>query len=61
MWDALESKKTGVLVHCTNGTSRSSAFVIAYLMYERRMTFANAMAFVKLKRNEARPNFGFAH
>jgi len=61
MWDALESNKTGVLVHCTNGTSRSSAFVIAYLMYERRMTFAHAMAFVKLKRNEARPNFGFAH
>ena len=54
------ANKGGVLVYCSEGTSQSVAVVISFLMFERRMTYANALAFVKLKRSTAKPNYGFA-
>ncbi len=35
-------KKGGVLVHCYAGVSRSSSFVIAYVIQKLRVTFEEA-------------------
>jgi hypothetical protein len=48
-----------VLVQSTNGQSRPATLVIAYLMYTNKMSLANALAFVKLKRKSALPNTNF--
>lgn len=36
-----------VLVHCSEGKSRSVALVVAYLVMRKRMTLANALALVR--------------
>ncbi|CAG2117707.1 unnamed protein product, partial [Medioppia subpectinata] len=51
--------KTGVLVHCGAGISRSATIVVSYLMRELRMTLKESMAFVRTKRPIIRPNDGF--
>ena len=48
-----------VLVHCAAGISRSASMVIAYLMYTRGMSFNDAYAYVKDRRNIVNPNMGF--
>ena len=48
-----------VLVHCYLGASRSATFVIAYIMYKKRMSFLNAYNYVKTKRQIVCPNYGF--
>jgi len=48
-----------VLVHCQQGVSRSSAIVIAYLMFDRGMTYDAALRYVKSKRPCVKPNAGF--
>jgi len=48
-----------VLVFCHDGISRSAAIIIAYLMFFKRKTFSQAFTFLKLKRRQAKPNFGF--
>jgi hypothetical protein len=53
------SQGQAVLIFCQDGVSRSSALAIAYLMYAKRKTFAQANSFVQLKRSKAKPNFGF--
>lgn len=48
-----------VYVHCRNGVSRSVTVVTAYLMKSRGLSFPNALAEVKAKRDLARPNPAF--
>ena len=47
------------LVHCKLGVSRSTTFVIAYLMKYSNLTTDEAFAFVKSKRSSIKPNDGF--
>ncbi|KAI0088454.1 phosphatases II [Irpex rosettiformis] len=48
-----------VLVHCQQGVSRSSAVVIAYLIYTHNMSYDAAFDLVKRKRACVNPNSGF--
>ena len=48
-----------VLVHCAAGSSRSATFVIAYIMRNKKMSFKEALEFVKNKRSVISPNPGF--
>eukprot|EP01059_Diplonema_ambulator_P010889 TRINITY_DN2090_c0_g1_i1.p1 TRINITY_DN2090_c0_g1~~TRINITY_DN2090_c0_g1_i1.p1 ORF type:complete len:433 (+),score=123.39 TRINITY_DN2090_c0_g1_i1:55-1353(+) len=48
-----------VLVHCFAGLSRSVTLVCAYLMKKHKMTFKEAITFVKKARPNANPNQGF--
>ncbi|KAI0683570.1 DSPc-domain-containing protein [Cytidiella melzeri] len=53
-------KGVNVLVHCQQqGISRSSAVVIAYLIYTHNMTYDAAFDLVKRKRACVKPNSGF--
>ncbi|KAF3165536.1 dual specificity phosphatase 12 [Orbilia oligospora] len=54
-----EGKECKVLVHCLQGMSRSTSFVIAYLVWKNRITVGNALEIVQEKRKKARPNSGF--
>jgi hypothetical protein len=56
---ALKDGKT-VLVHCYAGKSRSAAFVIAFLMLKRGMTYADAYTFLISCRSCISPNIAFA-
>ena len=47
------------LVHCKLGVSRSTTFVIAYLMKYANLTTDEAFEFVKNKRSSIKPNDGF--
>ncbi|CAD8164279.1 unnamed protein product [Paramecium octaurelia] len=51
----------GVLVHCMAGVSRSAAIVIAYLIEKKKMTYYQALNFVKSKRPQINPNKGFTN
>ena len=42
-----------VFVHCAAGESRSAIIVIAYLMWNKKMTFDKAYNFVKSKRSHS--------
>ena len=48
-----------MLVHCSQGVSRSVTLVIAYLMWRRDLCFEEAFAAVKAARGVANPNIGF--
>mmetsp|Transcript_12181 Transcript_12181/g.13889 ORF Transcript_12181/g.13889 Transcript_12181/m.13889 type:complete len:119 (-) Transcript_12181:70-426(-) len=48
-----------VLVHCFAGKSRSSTFVLAYLMKVKQMNLADAFTLLKSKREQCEPNIGF--
>ncbi|XP_043704769.1 protein-tyrosine-phosphatase MKP1-like isoform X2 [Telopea speciosissima] len=49
-----------VLVHCCKGVSRSTALVIAYLMWRNGQSFEDAFQYVKAARGVTNPNMGFA-
>ncbi|KAL0574178.1 hypothetical protein V5O48_007766 [Marasmius crinis-equi] len=49
----------GVLVHCQQGVSRSTAIVIAYLIRCKGMSYDEAFQMVLRKRPCAKPNEGF--
>ena len=53
----MSSNKT--FVHCQMGISRSSSFVIAYIMMKYRMKYKEAFEYVKNKREFIYPNDGF--
>jgi hypothetical protein len=46
-------------VHCRNGVSRSGLVVTAYLMQKNHWPRDEALAFIRTKRPEARPNPAF--
>ena len=48
-----------ILVHCAAGASRSASIVIAYIMWNKKMPFKEALEFVQSKRNIVCPNPGF--
>ncbi|XP_049778016.1 dual specificity protein phosphatase 19 [Schistocerca cancellata] len=48
-----------VFIHCNAGISRSATVVIAYLIKECGMTFTEAFAYLKERREAIRPNDGF--
>jgi len=52
-------KGLGVLVHCNMGISRSSTIVISYLMRKMKRPFSEVYRFVKRRRPQVGPNFGF--
>ena len=54
-----EGKKTGTLVVCTAGMSRSATVCIAYLMRERDIGYQDAFDVVKKARFYVNPNPGF--
>lgn len=49
----------GVLVHCHKGVSRSSTFVLGYLMKKNGMTLVEALEYVKTIRPIVMPNLAF--
>ncbi|CAG9319352.1 unnamed protein product [Blepharisma stoltei] len=58
--NALKEPRGRVLVHCAQGVSRSSTYVIMYLMRSRKINYEAALNIVKLYREVACPNEGFA-
>ena len=48
-----------VLIHCFAGISRSSTFLLAFLMKVKNMTLADAYHLLKSKRAKCEPNIGF--
>lgn len=48
-----------VLVHCHKGISRSSSFVIAYLMRKDAFTYSEALSYVQSIRSIVHPNEAF--
>ncbi|KAK6930014.1 Dual specificity phosphatase, catalytic domain [Dillenia turbinata] len=57
--DEAKRKGGGVLVHCFVGKSRSVTIVVAYLMKKRGMSLSQALDYVKSRRHQASPNYGF--
>ena len=48
-----------ILVHCYMGISRSTSFVVFYLMKENGWDYNTCIEFIKEKRPIADPNYGF--
>ena len=48
-----------VLLHCSQGVSRSASLAIAYLMWQRSASFEEVLASVNAVRGVANPNIGF--
>jgi len=56
---ALIADENQVLIHCTDGISSSVTIICSYLMATERKSANEALTYVKSKRPEANPNFGF--
>ncbi|KIJ69673.1 hypothetical protein HYDPIDRAFT_104261 [Hydnomerulius pinastri MD-312] len=48
-----------VLVHCVMGISRSTTVVCAYLMMSQRLSASAAIQYVRKRRPQVHPNYGF--
>ncbi|KAM8929925.1 dual specificity protein phosphatase 7-like [Pelodytes ibericus] len=53
------SNKSGILVHCLAGISRSVTVTVAYLMQKLNLPLNDAYDFVKRKKSNISPNFNF--
>lgn len=53
------SHRGAILIHCSEGVSRSVTFTVAYLMYKYKLSLQNALHAVQRKRSAAQPNVGF--
>ncbi|GBG29137.1 Dual specificity protein phosphatase, putative [Hondaea fermentalgiana] len=49
-----------VLVFCQRGISRSATIILAYLIWKFNWSYADAVNFLKQKRNKVNPNIGFS-
>lgn len=56
--DAL-GKGGRVLIHCFQGVSRSASVVLGYLIAYHNMSFHQSLHFLKEKRGQINPNYGF--
>lgn len=56
---AAKARGGRVLLHCSQGVSRSASLAIAYLMWKQNSTFDSTLAAVKAIRGVANPNIGF--
>lgn len=56
-----ESSENRVYVHCQEGVSRSSSFVIGYLMWKYKKSFSDASDYVRERRGTSSPNIGFTY
>ncbi|MEE6511560.1 hypothetical protein FKM82_018183, partial [Ascaphus truei] len=57
--DEARAKKSGILVHCLAGISRSVTVTVAYLMQKLHLSLNDAYDFVKRKKSNISPNFNF--
>mmetsp|Transcript_7427 Transcript_7427/g.8402 ORF Transcript_7427/g.8402 Transcript_7427/m.8402 type:complete len:96 (+) Transcript_7427:318-605(+) len=48
-----------ILIHCFAGISRSSTFLLAFLLGVKKMTLADSYKLLKEKRDKCNPNIGF--
>lgn len=48
-----------VYVHCVQGVSRSATVCLAYLIYDRKITYNEAFNYLKVKREVVNPNMTF--
>lgn len=48
-----------ILIHCAQGRSRSATLLLAYLMFDQKITYYEAIKFLKSKRPQCQPNDGF--
>lgn len=51
--------KGAILIHCSEGISRSVSFIIMYLMYRYKLSLQHSLYAVQRKREGAQPNIGF--
>jgi hypothetical protein len=56
---AAKARGGRVLLHCSQGVSRSASLAIGYLMWKQNSTFDSTLAAVKAIRGVANPNIGF--
>jgi len=54
-----DGRAGNVLVHCSQGVSRSASLAIAYLMWRTGGTYRDVFDSVKAHRGVANPNIGF--
>ena len=52
-------KNRNIMVHCQCGVSRSASIVIAYIMFDQKLGFHDALALVKSKSPTANPHLTF--
>eukprot|EP01083_Nonionella_stella_P069880 186557_1 len=57
--DGVDGIQNKILCHCHAGISRSTSVTIAYLMYAEQVSFLDALAYAKSRRQICRPNLGF--
>jgi len=57
--DEAKNNRSGVLIHCQAGISRSPTIAVAYLMKHYPMAMAEAYKFVKTRRSIISPNLNF--
>ncbi|TFK36473.1 protein-tyrosine phosphatase-like protein [Crucibulum laeve] len=59
LYTALSNPESRVLVHCAEGVSRSVSVVAAFLMWQNGWEPDQAVQYIKSRRVQADPNFGF--
>jgi len=58
--ESLKNDNNSVLVHCNAGVSRSTSFIIAYLLQKHLFkSYSDALHYVKKRRPVVSPNYGF--
>ena len=56
-----KNSKNNILIHCSQGRSRSASLVVFYLMKEKGWNYDTCIKFIKEKRPSVRPNSGFVN
>ena len=59
LWVEKALKQGNVLIHCFGGVSRSSTFVLAYLIWSQKKSYVESLSQLKAKRPHVKPNENF--